>query len=151
MVYENYNHIFMNTMWIVAGLFFIDIVTSTKLTKYKEFGRLCLNLTVPVGIIAIFLPLALQKDVGLKTVSDQITVSGTKVSIDPLPDGISYSGLKDDSGSIKHISKKERNTFQFQYDSKYEVGKLVTKEGYHYDLSSEDSQYLIERGAKVDK
>lgn len=150
MIYENYNHIFTNIMWIVVGLFFLDIVTSTKLTKYKEFGRICLNLTVPVGLIAIFLPLALQKDVGLKTISNQITVSGTKVSIDPLPDGISYSSLKDDSGLVKHISRKERNTFQFQYDSKYEVGKLITKEGYHRDLSYEDSQYLIERGAKND-
>lgn len=151
MIYENYNHIFTNIMWIVVGLFFLDIVTSTKLTKYKEFGRICLNLTVPVGLIAIFLPLALQKDVGLKTISNQITVSGTKVSIDPLPDGISYSSLKDDSGSQKNISKHERNTFQFKYDSKYEVGKLVTQEGYHRDLSYEDSKYLIERGAEVDK
>ena len=151
MIYENYKYIFMNIMWIVVGLFFIDIATSTKLTKYKEFGRMCLNLTVPIGLIAIFLPVALQKDVGLKTISDQITVSGTKVSIDPLPEDISYSGLKDDSGSIKYISKHERNTFQFQYDSKYEVGRLVTKEGYHRDLSYEDLQYLIERGAKVDK
>lgn len=150
MIYENYKYIFMNILWIVVGLFFIDIVTSTKLTKYKEFGRLCLNLTMPIGLIAIFLPLALQKDVGLKTISDQITVSGTKVSINPLPEDISYNNLKDDSGSIKHISKHERNTFQFQYDSKYEVGKLITKEGYHRDLSYEDSQYLIERGAKVD-
>lgn len=91
------------------------------------------------------------KDVGLKTISDQITVSGTKVSIDPLPEGVSYNDLKDDSGSIKYISKHERNTFQFRYDSKYEVGRLVTKEGYHRDLSYEDLQYLIERGAKVDK
>lgn len=151
MIYANYNYIFMNTMWIVVGLFVIDIITSTKLTKYKEFGRLCLNLTMPIGLIAIFLPLVLQKDVGLKAISDQITVSGTKVSIDPLPEDISYSGLKDDSGSIKHISKHERNTFQFQYDSKYEVGRLVIKEGYHRDLSYEDLQYLIERGAKVDK
>lgn len=150
MIYENYTYIFENTMWIIAGLFFVDIVTSTKLTKYKEFGRLCLNLTVPIGLIAIFLPLTLQKDVGLKTISNQITVSGTKVSIDPLPEGVSYNDLKDDSGSIKHISKKERNTFQFQYDSKYEVGKLVTKEGYHRDLNYEDLQYLIERGAKND-
>lgn len=101
MIYENYNHIFTNIMWIVVGLFFLDIVTSTKLTKYKEFGRICLNLTVPVGLIAIFLPLALQKDVGLKTISNQITVSGTKVSIDPLPDGISYSSLKDNSRDCK--------------------------------------------------
>lgn len=151
MVYANYHYVFENTLWIIVGLFFVDIVTSTKLKKYKEFGRLCLNLTVPIGLIAIFLPLALQKDVGLKTISNQITVSGTKVSIDPLPEGVSYNDLKDDSGSFKHISKKERNTFQFQYDSKYEVGKLVTKEGYHRDLSHEDSQYLIERGAKVDK
>lgn len=151
MIYENYKYIFTNTLWIVAGLFFIDIITSTKLTKYKEFGRMCLTLTFPIGLIAIFLPLALQKDVGLKAISDQITVSGTKVSIDPLPEDISYNDLKDDSGSIKYISKHERNTFQFQYDSKYEVGKLVTKEGYHRGLSYEDSQYLIERGAKVDK
>ena len=151
MIYENYKYIFENTMWIVVGLFFIDIATSTKLTKYKEFGRMCLNLTMPIGLIAIFLPLVLQKDVGLKAISDQITVSGTKVSIDPLPEDISYSSLKDDSGSIKYISKHERNTFQFQYDSKYEVGKLITKEGYHRDLSYEDSQYLIERGAKNDK
>lgn len=151
MIYENYKYIFMNTMWIVVGLFLIDIVTSTKLTKYKEFGRLCLNLTMPIGLIAIFLPLVLQKDVGLKAISDQITVSGTKVSIDPLPEDISYHDLKDDSGLVKHVSRKERNTFQFQYDSKYEVGKLVTKEGYHRGLSYEDSQYLIERGAKVDK
>lgn len=150
MIYENYKYIFMNILWIVVGLFFIDIVTSTKLTKYKEFGRLCLNLTMPIGLIAIFLPLVLQKDVGLKTISDQITVSGTKVSIDPLPEGVSYNDLKDDSGLVKHISRKERNTFQFQYDSKYEVGKLITKEGYHRDLSYEDSQYLIERGAKND-
>ena len=106
---------------------------------------------MPIGLVAIFLPLVLQKDVELKAISDQITVSGTKVSIDPLPEDISYSGLKDDSGSIKYISKHERNTFQFQYDSKYEVGRLVTKEGYHRDLSYEDLQYLIERGAKVDK
>ena len=151
MVYENYNYIFMNTMWIVVGLFLLDIVTSTKLTKYKEFGRVCLNLTLPLGIVAIFLPIALQHDVGLQTISNQITVSGTKVSIDPLPEGVSYNDLKDDSGSIKHISKHERNTFQFRYDSKYEVGKLITKEGYHRDLSYEDSQYLIERGAQVDK
>lgn len=151
MVYANYHYIFTNTLWIVVGLFFIDIITSTKLTKYKEFGRLCLNLTMPIGLVAIFLPLVLQKDVELKAISDQITVSGTKVSIDPLPEDISYSGLKDDSGSIKYISKHERNTFQFQYDSKYEVGRLVTKEGYHRDLSYEDLQYLIERGAKVDK
>ena len=151
MIYENYKYIFTNIMWIVVGLFFIDIATSTKLTKYKEFGQMCLNLTVPLGLIAIFLPVALQKDVGLKTISNQITVSGTKVSIDPLPEDISYSGLKDDSGSIKYISKHERNTFQFQYDSKYEVGRLVTKEGYHRDLSYEDLQYLIERGTKVDK
>lgn len=150
MIYENYQYIFMNIMWIVVGLFLIDIVTSTKLTKYKEFGRLCLNLTMPIGLIAIFLPLVLQKDVGLKAISDQITVSGTKVSIDPLPEGVSYSDLKDDSGLVKHIPRKERITFQFQYDSKYDVGKLVTKEGYHRDLSYEDSQYLIERGAKND-
>lgn len=150
MIYANYHYIFMNTMWIVVGLFLIDIVTSTKLTKYKEFGRLCLNLTMPIGLIAIFLPLVLQKDVGLKAISDQITVSGTKVSIDPLPEDISYHDLKDDSGLVKHVSRKERNTFQFQYDSNYEAGKLVTKEGYHRDLSYEDSQYLLERGAKND-
>ena len=150
MIYENYTYIFENTMWIIAGLFFIDIVTSTKLTKYKEFGRMCLTLTVPIGLIALVLPLTLQKDVGLKTISNQITVSGTKVSIDPLPEGVSYNDLKDDSGSIKHISKHERNTFQFYYNSNYEAGKLVTKEGYHRDLSYEDSQYLLERGARND-
>lgn len=150
MVYANYHYIFENIMLLVVALFFIDIITSTKLMKYKEFGRVCLNLTMPIGLIALFLPVALQKDVGLKTISNQITVSGTKVSIDPLPEGISYNDLKDDSGFVKHISRKERNTFQFQYDSTYEAGKLVTKEGYHRDLSYEDSQYLLERGAKND-
>lgn len=150
MVYANYHYIFENIMWIVVALFFIDIITSTKLTKYKEFGRVCLNLTMPIGLIALFLPIVLQKDVGLKTISDQITVSGTKVSINPLPEGISYNDLKDDTGLVKHVSKHERNTFQFQYDPKYEVGKLVTKEGYYRDLSYEDSQYLLKRGAQID-
>lgn len=95
-------------------------------------------------------PIALQHNVGLQTISDRITVSGTKVSIDALPDNISYNALEDDSGSLKHISRKERNTFQFEYDSKYEAGKLVTKEGYHYNLTYEDAQYLIERGASHD-
>lgn len=152
MIYENYGNLTDILLTIAAGLLAIGtfLPVIPKIQNGKRVSNICMALTVPSGIIAIFLPIALQHNIGLQTISDRITVSGTKVSIDALPDNISYNALEDDSGSLKHISRKERNTFQFEYDSKYEAGKLVTKEGYHYDLSYEDSQYLIERGASHD-
>lgn len=97
MIYENYDNLFGYAISIVACLFFIDMIISAspKLKKIQKSGQICIALIMPVGLIATITSIALKHNVGLQTISDRITVSGTKVSIDALPDNISYNALED--------------------------------------------------------
>lgn len=119
------------------------IVNSGELTKSFKTSRKvagwCL-LLVAIGIIGMVV-LNHNQDRPLSSIDSYISVEGSTVTIEALPNYHKYSTLDNDT----HPNEENRQVFKFVENPEYKSAYLVAEDGGKLKLSDEDKDYLKQR------
>ena len=102
------------------------------------------------AISAVVGKIVFNEHVALSELSDKIHVEGEKVIFSPISNN---PGLDNDyaSSNVNRESRpnaKVRNVFLAEYDDKFDSITLTAQNGYKYKLNYEDTQFLINKGAR---
>ena len=134
---------------LIAGLiaslngFAEMIVNPGELTKsFKTSGNIagwCL-LLIAIGMISMC-ALNYNQDRPLSSIDSYISVEGSTVTIEALPNYHKYSALDNDA----HLNEENRQVFKFVENPEYKSAYLVTEDGGNLKLSDEDKAYLKQR------
>lgn len=134
---------------LIAGLiaslngFAEMIVNSGELTKsFKTSGKVtgwCL-LLIAIGIIGMVV-LNHNQDRPLSSIDSYISVEGSTVTIEALPNYHKYSTLDNNT----HPNEENRQVFKFVENLEYKSAYLVSEDGGKRKLSDEDKDYLKQR------
>lgn len=101
-------------------------------------------------IVAVAGKVLSNNHVALSALSDKIHVEGEKVIFDPISNdpGLDNDYASSNVNNESHPNAKVRNVFSAEYDDKFDSITLTAQNGYKYKLNYEDTQFLINKGAR---
>lgn len=97
-------------------------------------------LLIAIGAVGM-LALNYNQDRPLSSIDSYISVEGSTVTIEALPNYHKYSTLDNDI----HPNGENRQVFKFVENPEYKSAYLVTEDGGKFKLSDEDKDYLKQR------